>query len=869
MAIGVFRRQNNMAARTIIVALMTLLLTAAATADVLRVPLEYQSIQEAVMFSAEADTILISDGLYQEHLSIPGHSLTIASRFLLDGDTTHIGATLLDGAHQGTVVNINGDRGRWYRFVGLTIERGLGGSDGQDRFAGGVNICGDASVAFSSCVLRDHHSTSESCASAVQQIDGLLETRGALVFESTLLMGSDDPESLGPLVWTSTLDSIRLENVTYCRDHPGGRDQSIEVVQCSDALVRGLTMTGLYGGVIRLQYMQSAIVEDVLVSDCDSSALKIYSFEEGTSIRAKRISVSGNRGRSCSGISSIVALKGDTLMCDSVSVTDNLCLGVSAFEAFGYGYFTRAWVHDNVSGDSTGVLDEPSSLFGVGRAAISHVSVNNNRKFTYRLGDISGICGFSPIWPPDSAYAEDIVVEDNTIYDRREIDYSDDEAWYNGIEGIACSFNLWGENVSVIRDCVFRNNTTSQPIREYFIYHSPVGSNVTISGGASHSVLIENLLIEAANDGGIWADMASGAVTMRNIVLRDVDRYGIRFHDSENGTFPGNHVFENILIENSDEYCMELPYPYIVSVQQAFSATCARRSIEARNVSFIGCNYTIANKLSETEFLNCLETDFHYQIRQHPIYADSPVSFRYCNTETLQPGTGNISQPPRFDPERGIPFLAPDSPCIDAGHPDAAYNDIEDPDAPGFALWPSQGSLRNDIGCTGGPLCQRLHVRQRRALYTDHTPHFPRAGRRLSQPLQPNNHDSLCDTQAHSSTPCRLQSSWPTDRHPRRRRFPSRRASCHIRWQFPRQWRLSDPHQRRRCITHQQSAATEVGAVYHSQLPMPTPTPIPISISISISIKRRDPCRACQRSSVKADLPRDTVPRQVGLNQTA
>ena len=390
-------------------------------------------------------------------------------------------------------------------------------------------------------------------------------------------------------------------------------------------------------------------------------------------------------------------------MCDSVSVTENLCLGVSAFEAFGYGYFTRAWVHDNVSGDSTGVLDEPSSLFGVGRAAISHVRVNSNRKFTYRLGDNSGICGFSPIWPPDSAYAEDIVVEYNTIYDRREIDYSDDEAWYNGIEGIACSFNLWGENVSVIRDCVFRNNTTSQPIREYFIYHSPVGSNVTISGGASHSVLIENLLIEAANDGGIWADMASGAVTMRNIVLRDVDRYGIRFHDSENGTFPGNHVFENILIEDSDEYCMELPYPYIVSVQQAFSATCARRSIEARNISFIGCNYTIANKLSETEFLNCLETDFHYQIRQHPIYADSPVSFRYCNTETLQPGTGNISQPPRFDPERGIPFLAPDSPCIDAGHPDAAYNDIEDPDAPGFALWPSQGGLRNDIGCTGGP----------------------------------------------------------------------------------------------------------------------------------------------------------------------
>ncbi|MCA9784774.1 MAG: T9SS type A sorting domain-containing protein, partial [Candidatus Cloacimonetes bacterium] len=32
-----------------------------------------------------------------------------------------------------------------------------------------------------------------------------------------------------------------------------------------------------------------------------------------------------------------------------------------------------------------------------------------------------------------------------------------------------------------------------------------------------------------------------------------------------------------------------------------------------------------------------------------------------------------------------------------------SYDDIEDPDNPGFALWPSQGTPRNDIGYTGGP----------------------------------------------------------------------------------------------------------------------------------------------------------------------
>jgi hypothetical protein len=50
-----------------------------------------------------------------------------------------------------------------------------------------------------------------------------------------------------------------------------------------------------------------------------------------------------------------------------------------------------------------------------------------------------------------------------------------------------------------------------------------------------------------------------------------------------------------------------------------------------------------------------------------------------------------------------VPFLGVDSPCIDAGNPASAYNDVEDPENPGFALWPSLGTLRNDIGFTGGP----------------------------------------------------------------------------------------------------------------------------------------------------------------------
>ena len=64
-------------------------------------------------------------------------------------------------------------------------------------------------------------------------------------------------------------------------------------------------------------------------------------------------------------------------------------------------------------------------------------------------------------------------------------------------------------------------------------------------------------------------------------------------------------------------------------------------------------------------------------------------------------GDGNIQSDPMF---ANYDFhLGLNSTCIDAGSPDLAYNDPEDPANPGYALWPSLGTTRNDIGAFGGP----------------------------------------------------------------------------------------------------------------------------------------------------------------------
>jgi hypothetical protein len=79
-------------------------------------------------------------------------------------------------------------------------------------------------------------------------------------------------------------------------------------------------------------------------------------------------------------------------------------------------------------------------------------------------------------------------------------------------------------------------------------------------------------------------------------------------------------------------------------------------------------------------------------------YQSSTVE--YCNTEENYSGQGNINIYPAFLSSNFL--LDALSPCIDSGSPETSYNDKEDPQNLGFALYPSLGGLRNDIGAYGG-----------------------------------------------------------------------------------------------------------------------------------------------------------------------
>jgi hypothetical protein len=84
----------------------------------------------------------------------------------------------------------------------------------------------------------------------------------------------------------------------------------------------------------------------------------------------------------------------------------------------------------------------------------------------------------------------------------------------------------------------------------------------------------------------------------------------------------------------------------------------------------------------------------------------SSPTVSYSDVQLGYTGIGNIGSEPLFDPESYI--LDEASPCVDAGDTAAIFNDPEDMDSPGTALFPSRGTLRNDMGAYGGPYASIL-----------------------------------------------------------------------------------------------------------------------------------------------------------------
>ena len=73
-------------------------------AQIIHIPADQPTIQAGIEAATGSDTILVEEGTYFENINFLGKPVTVASRFILDGDTSHISKTIIDGSPGNPII---------------------------------------------------------------------------------------------------------------------------------------------------------------------------------------------------------------------------------------------------------------------------------------------------------------------------------------------------------------------------------------------------------------------------------------------------------------------------------------------------------------------------------------------------------------------------------------------------------------------------------------------------------------------------------------------------------------------------------------------------------------------------------------------
>jgi hypothetical protein len=126
----------------------TLSLATVGVTGEIRVPIDYPSIQEAIVAASDGDTILVAAGTYSENIDFLGKAIWVTS---VDGPEL----TILNGNQSGSVVTFRSGEGLGSVLEGFTLTNGSGTLRASVTLGGGI-FCEDASPTIRGNTISDN-----------------------------------------------------------------------------------------------------------------------------------------------------------------------------------------------------------------------------------------------------------------------------------------------------------------------------------------------------------------------------------------------------------------------------------------------------------------------------------------------------------------------------------------------------------------------------------------------------------------------------------------------------------------------------------------------------------------------------------------
>ncbi len=181
--------------------LIMLTISASAFGSVLRVPQNFPNIQGAIFFAEDADTVLVSDGIYtgnkNRNIDFMGKSITVLS---LNGPAE----TVIDCEYRGRGFYFGSGEDETAILKGFTIRRG------RDDIGGGI-FCTNSSPTISNCIITGNKASSGAgiyCNSSFPEISGTTISGNKAYFGGGLWCYYSIPVLTNCILWADTRDEI-------------------------------------------------------------------------------------------------------------------------------------------------------------------------------------------------------------------------------------------------------------------------------------------------------------------------------------------------------------------------------------------------------------------------------------------------------------------------------------------------------------------------------------------------------------------------------------------------------------------------------------------------------------------------------------
>jgi hypothetical protein len=176
-----------------------------ASAEIINVPEDFETIQAGINEAEEGDTVLVQPGIYEENLTID-HSLVLGSLTLTTGDPAYADSTVIDGGGRNRVFAIAGAR---LELNGITVCNGQAQGAGD----GGGIFTTNTTLALRHVKLMENSTPSGH--------GGALATdrESSLTMEECVILGNEAAGDGGAL---NTFGDATLSNVLIAQNQSAG-----------------------------------------------------------------------------------------------------------------------------------------------------------------------------------------------------------------------------------------------------------------------------------------------------------------------------------------------------------------------------------------------------------------------------------------------------------------------------------------------------------------------------------------------------------------------------------------------------------------------------------------------------------------------